>query len=66
MVLKYFLGTQFVAAMHKRDFGGDIAEVQGFFNSGVTATYDSNRLVAEEKTIAGGAGRHATTFVSFF
>ncbi len=45
---------------------GDVGQVQGFFDSGVTATDHSHGLVAVEETVAGRAGRNAFAHERFF
>ena len=58
-VLQDALGAEAVAAMHDRDLGGEIGEVERLLDRGVAAADDHDLLVAEEEAVAGGAGRHA-------
>ena len=58
-VLQDLLGAQLVAAMHQVDLAGDVGQVERFFDGGVAAADHRHVLVAEEETVAGGAGRHA-------
>ena len=45
--------------MHDRDMGGDVGEMQRLLNRSVAAADDDHRLAAEEKPVAGRAGRDA-------
>ena len=49
--------------MHQRDLGGDVGEIEGFLDRRVAAADHDDFLVAEEKPVAGGAGRHAFSAV---
>ena len=48
-------GAELLAAVHHHHALGETCEKQCFFHCGISATDHSNILVAEEKTIAGGA-----------
>ena len=50
MLLQDFFRAQFVAAMHKRYFRGDIGQVQRFFDGRIAAADDGNRFAAVERT----------------
>jgi hypothetical protein len=45
---------------------GDVGQIERFFNGGIAATDDGDRLVAVEETIAGGAGGNALAGKFFF
>ena len=59
LVLQDLLGAQAIAAMHQRDLGGDVGQVQRFLDSGVAATDHHDFLIAIEEAIAGRTGRDA-------
>ena len=58
-VLQDLLRAQLVAPVNQRDVRGDVREIQRFFDRGVAAADDGHALVAEEESVAGGAGRDA-------
>ena len=47
-------------------FSSDVGQIQRFFNRRVAAADDRDFLVTIEETVAGGAGRDAASFESFF
>ena len=65
MVLQDFFGAQFVATVHQCDLRGNVAKVQCFFDCRVATPNHSDRFVAVEKAVAGGAGRYAASLVRF-
>ena len=58
-VLQDALGAETVAAVHDRDLGGEVGEVERFLDRGVAAADDHDLLVAEKEAVARGACRHA-------
>ena len=44
--------------------GGDVGEIERFFHCRIAAADDGHRLVAVEKTVAGGASGHAAALES--
>ncbi len=52
-------GAELVAAMDQRDLLRDVRQVQRFLDGGVAAADDGDVLALVEKTVAGGAARHA-------
>ena len=60
------LSAEFVAAMHDSDMAGDVGEVERFFQRGVTAADHCDFLAFVEKSVAGGAARHALAHEFFF
>src|SRR5690606_32104825 len=58
-VLQDFFCAQAVTTVNQCDMGSDIGQIQCFFNSGIAAADDCDRLVAVEETVTGGAGADA-------
>ena len=56
VVLHNFLSPQLIAAMHERDFGGNITQVKRFLHGGIAAANNCDVLTAIEKAVAGSAG----------
>jgi hypothetical protein len=53
------LGAELVAAVHQVHFGGDVGQVQRFFNRRIAAAHHAHRVAAVEEAVAGGATAHA-------
>ena len=51
--LSGFVGTQLVTAVDQRNMRAHFGQIQGFFNSGIAAADDGDRLILEEKAITG-------------
>ena len=60
-VLEDFFRAQLVAAVHQIHMAGEIGQKQGFLDRRVAAADDGHRFFAEEKSVAGGAGRDPET-----
>src|SRR5579862_8448652 len=60
-VLPDLLRAQRVAPVHQRAPPRTVRQVQRFLDRGIPAADDNDRLVAEEKPVAGGARRDAET-----
>src|SRR5205807_228673 len=58
-VLHDLRSSQLVASVDHGDRVGELREEVGLFEGGVAAADDGDVLVAEEESVAGGAGRHA-------
>src|SRR5690625_3309415 len=52
-------GAERIAAMDQRDLGGEIGEIERFFDRRIAAANDHDLAAAIEESIAGGAGRDA-------
>jgi hypothetical protein len=59
LLLQDLLGAQRIAAVHQRDLGGDVGQIQRLLDRGVAAADDGDLLIAVEKAVAGGAGGNA-------
>src|SRR5258706_12006820 len=51
--------AQLLAAVHERDFVGELRQEVRFFERGVAATDDCDVVASEEEAVAGGARRNA-------
>ncbi len=59
-------GPELFAAVHEGNAAGEAGEEGCFFHGGVTAADHDDVLVAEEETVAGGAGADAAAEEAFF
>ena len=57
-ILQNLFCPQRIPAVYQGHLGGDVGEIERFFDGGVTTTDDNDFLIAIEKAIAGRAGRN--------
>jgi hypothetical protein len=58
-LLHDLLGAQLVAAVHQRDFGAQVGQIERLFHGGVAAADHGDLAVAIEESVTGGAGADA-------